>query len=300
MLSILISVFNWDVRPLVQNLLGQCHQIGIPFEIIILDDDSSDLVLCARNMELSIEPEVCCLRNSANQGRSKTRNTLAKLARHENLLFIDCDASISRQDYISQYIYFIQTHQGQDFAVLGGVAYHDMLPDTAHSLRWTYGIKREQKPATQRSISPYSCFTPFNLLISASVFEKCQFDETLNSYGYEDTFFGEDLQRNSISVYHIDNALYHEGLDENLTYLAKVETSIDNLVKLRQQNRISKHFIQSSKLLTAYFKCQKLHLSGLVLLCLKMHRHALKALILKRNSLKALDLYKLLLLLERS
>lgn len=300
MLSILIPVYNWDVRPLVQNILGQCHQIGIPFEIIILDDDSTDLTLCARNMELSIEPEVCCLRNTTNQGRSKTRNTLAKLARHENLLFIDCDASILRQDFISQYIAFIQAHPNQDFAVLGGVAYHDMLPNTAHSLRWTYGIKREQKPATQRSTSPYSCFTPFNLLISASVFEKCQFDETLNSYGYEDTFFGEALQRNAISVHHIDNALYHEGLDDNLTYLTKVETSIDNLVKLMQQNRISQHFIQSSKLLSVYYKCRKHHLSGIVRLCLKAHRHALKAMILKRNSLKALDLYKLLMLMEKA
>lgn len=300
MLSILIPVFNWDVRPLVQNLLGQCHQIGIPFEIIILDDDSTDLAICARNMELSIEPEICCFRNSANQGRSKARNALAKLARYENLLFIDCDASILQQDYISQYVFFIQAHPNQDFAVLGGVAYHDLLSNTANSLRWTYGIKREQKPATQRSISPYSCFTPFNLLITASVFEKCQFDETLNSYGYEDTFFGEVLQGNSIPVYHIDNALYHEGLEDNATYLSKVEISIGNLVKLIQQNRISKDFIQNSKLLTTFYKCQKHHLSNLVGLVLKMNRHALKVLILKHNSLKALDLYKLLLLLERT
>lgn len=299
MLSILIPVFNWDVRPLVQNLLGQCHQIGIPFEIILLDDNSTDLSLCARNMELSVEPEVSCLRNTANQGRSKTRNALAKLARYGNLLFIDCDASIQRQDFISQYVFFIQAHPDQDFAVLGGVAYHDMIPDSSHSLRWTYGIKKEQKSAVQRGISPYSNFTPFNLLIAASVFEKCQFDDTLSSYGYEDTFFGEALQRNAIPVHHIDNALYHEGLDDNLTYLSKVETAVGNLVKLMQQNKISPNFAQSCKLLTVYYKCQRRHLCGIIRFILKENRRVLKAMILKRNSLVALDLYKLLVLLER-
>jgi len=298
MLSILIPVYNWDVRPLVHNLLFQCHQAGIAFEIIILDDNSSDLPSCSRNMELSIEPQVSCLRNTANQGRSKSRNTLAKLAHFDHFLFIDCDASIKQQDFISQYIFFIQSHPYQDYVVLGGVAYHDMPPKTENTLRWRYGIKREQKTAAQRNTSPYSCFTPFNMLASSTTFEKCQFDESLTTYGYEDTFFGESLQSHSIPVYHIDNALYHEGLDRNETYLHKVEESISNLAQLLHREKIPSHFIDSSKLLKTYQQCKKLHFDGIVRILLNIHRKALVSFILKRNSLKALDLYKLLLLME--
>lgn len=295
MLSILIPVYNVRLQMLVSVLLSQTRQLNIPFEILIEDDASPDLKIREANKLLSNYGEVSYIQNETNLGRSKVRNHLAHKAQYPYLIFMDCDAAVRYPDFISQYVQIARKHgpSPQPFAVLGGVSYHDIVPDFSVKLRWKYGRSREQKSAAQRNLSPYRSFTPFNLLIARSVFDVCEFDESLTTYGFEDTFFGEQLRIHQIPVEHIDNSLYHEGLDENEVFLQKVETSIDNMVKLLRENRISEHFISNSNLLTTYFRLKRWNMLGLVTPVLSAFRRFLKFMILKRLSISALDLYKL-------
>lgn len=302
MFSILIPTYNVCLRSLVNDLLGQARQLNIPFEIIIEDDASPMMNVREENLLLSENAEVAYVQNETNKGRSKVRNHLASLAQYPYLIVMDCDASVRQPDYISQYLQYVNAHvqDAQPFVVLGGVAYRNEMPEISCRLRWKYGCAREQKSAQERNRNPFKSFTPFNMLATKSVFDVCRFDESLSTYGFEDTFFGEELRNSGVRVEHVDNALYHDGLDANEIFLNKVEVSIDNLCKLLKENKLSNEFISDSRLLSTYFKCERFHVSKLVQWTLSIHRKALRGMILNRFSLKAMDCYKLLCLCEKA
>lgn len=298
MLSILIPTHNVDVRHLVRDLLQQCRQLGAAFEIVV-EEDGSTPDIQSLNAELDQEKEVTVVLNAKALGRSKVRNHLADSARYPYLLFMDCDANVKHSDYVSKYLQTIRTYADMEpsFAVPGGLAYHDQIPDDDHVLRWKYGIKREVRSATQRNLNPYAFFTPFNLLITKSVFDVCRFDESITTYGFEDTLFGEQLLQKSVPVHHIDNELYHDGIDENIIFLNKVQDSIDNLVKLYRDGKLPTSFVKNSKLLVSYECCKKWHLVGVITKC--FNEKMLKKRLLNHASLMALDLLKLKWLCEK-
>lgn len=295
MLSILLPTYNYDVQPLVHDLLHQARQLNIPFEIIVEDDATPDAKLCSENQSLVMEPEVTYVQHHRNMGRSKIRNHLAQAAHYPYLLFLDCDAGMKQSNFISQYVQYIRFHHNPEqlFVVLGGVAYREMTPDPAFRLRWRYGLAREQRTAAIRNINPYQSFTPFNMLVPKAVFEKVSFDENFTQYGFEDTFFGYQLQQKEIPVSHIDNEMYHDGLDSNAQYVDKVMCAVDNLATLYAGNKLPAAFVRDSRLLQTYLRCKKVYMAGLVGLLLRLLRRPLRWSATRTFSLTALDLLKL-------
>ncbi len=299
MLSVLIPVYNQDVRELVSELHAQLLACSVPFEIVIADD-ASDFVSVEDNSSLSDLECVRVINFTKNQGRSKIRNFLAAKAVYPNLIILDCDASVCRDSFIGAYLDFLRKNDlfGKKYAVLGGVAYRNASPDHNFRLRYKYGIRREERPAAVRNLNPYKAFTPFNLLIAKSVFETCRFDESLNQYGYEDTFFGIELKNNGIPVYHIDNQMFHDGLDSDETFLGKVEKSCQNLKILMDEGKINEDFVSCSNLLITYNKLKSSALGRLLLGGLAKNSGILRSTTLKFCSLGALDLYKLSLVVK--
>lgn len=295
MFSLLIPSFNVNLHPFVGELLYEARQLSIPFELIIEDDASAE-VYRKLNRSLSMEPEVSYIQNNTNKGRSKVRNHLADMAHYPYLIFLDSDARVGQPDFLSQYLQCILNQGANEvnpFVVLGGVAYRDEIPESKYRLRLHYGRCREVISAEMRSCHPYRAFTPFNVLITKSVFNQCRFDESFCSYGFEDTLFGIRLQQLKIPVYHIDNPLFHDGLDTNEIYLEKVKSSIKNLINLINRQQLNDDFIQNSKLLMTYYKCRSKHVLWLIRCGFVVGSPLLKFLILHVYSLLALDLYKL-------
>lgn len=300
MISILIPTYNVDVRMLVHDLLTQCRQLNVTFEIIIEDDASPSDYLRNVNGSLAADNDVRYIQNETNVGRARIRNHMAAEAKYPVLLFIDCDAGMKRANFISQYVQYIhsQSSNVRPWVALGGVGYRDMMMEPEYKLRWKYGVAREQVTAAKRNLNPYKSFTPFNLLITKSVFDVCSFDESLNTYGYEDTLFGEDLQKYHIAVNHIDNELYHDGIDTNDVYLSKVEGAVNNLAKLVKSGKVSAEMSRNFRLFNTYYKCQRMHVEPIVRVCLRIFRSVIRMVTLRMSSLKALDLYKLQCLME--
>ncbi|MBO6080322.1 MAG: glycosyltransferase family 2 protein [Bacteroidales bacterium] len=295
MLSILIPTYNTNLHPLVSELQAQLNESNIEYEIIISDDASSDTSVRYHNSLLAEQYHVQYIQNEQNIGRSKIRNSLADAAKYPTLLFMDCDARVKSSDYISNYIRFLQENnlQGTDFVVLGGLSYREMRPEKTKLLRYRYGIKREVRPAYERNRDPYRAFTPFNMLIAKSVFEKCRFEESLKQYGYEDTFFGIELKKCGIPVYHIDNELYHEGIDTNELLLDKVAAGVANLVNLQSHNKLDDKFLAVSTLLATYQKLKRTISGRFTLSLLGKIKQPLRNIASTYNSLMFLDLYKL-------
>ncbi|MEG1555995.1 MAG: glycosyltransferase [Bacteroidales bacterium] len=300
MLSVLIPVHNHDVNRLVNGLQKQLQKSCIDYEIILLDD-ASKYDYWVKNAKVDFLPQVTFLRNMVNVGRAKLRNTLVSKAQYPYILFIDCDAAIIDQQYIARYLEQIKILQNEtEFVMNGGVAYRKKAPRKNRILRWYYGTRREQISAAIRNQHPYKSFTPFNVLMTKSIFKKIEFNENLTTYGNEDTLFGCQLRHLKIPVHHLDNPLYHDGLDVNEEYLDKVKTSIDNLIYLIENNIIDHDFIEDNKLLKTYQKCKKWGLHKLLSWYYQQGASLMRKSLCRRPNLFLLDLYKLTYLSTRS
>ena len=117
MLSILIPIYNFKVVDVVLELKAQAEKLDIPFEILCFDDASSNHK--DTNSTLQAEVNIQYLELSNNIGRTKIRNLLVEKAKYSNLLFLDCDITINKSDFLASYApYFNSGH-----VVCGGVAY---------------------------------------------------------------------------------------------------------------------------------------------------------------------------------
>lgn len=233
MLSILIPVYNFDVRRLVADLHGQCLEAGIEFEILCFDDGSA-VEYKRKNVELRNLPKVTYREMPRNLGRSAIRNELGRAAKFDYLLFMDCDSKVLDSAFVQKYI------EGVFPAglVYGGRVYASQMPDNqSYLFHWKYGSEREVQPPVKRKAQPWSSFMTNNFLVPKHIFLDIQFDETLKQYGHEDTLFGLELAARKIHVKHIDAPLEHIGLETAEVFLKKTKQGLENLHQLYEEGK---------------------------------------------------------------
>lgn len=287
MISILIPIFNYSVHNLVSELHSQLVLTKIKFEIICIDDASSnyylenDALLNLNNVSLQKLPK--------NIGRSKIRNLLASKTIYDWLLFLDADVIPKDEDFINVYLRCIESEDAQVFC--GGIAYENEKPDSSKMLRWVYGKAREEIDLRIRDEKPYQYFFGANFLIHKSIFETVKFNEKIVKYGYEDVFFVENLRGNGIKLQHIDNEVYHMGIELSLVFLNKIKQAMENLHNLNSQDIFKSDKI---KVLKFYKKIHAYKLnwvfSSVFVVFHKLFEYNLKS---RWPSMFLLDLYKL-------
>ncbi len=284
MISILISNFNLDVRRLVGDLHSQAGGLGVEVEILVAEDGSDRFV--QENSEITSLQGVRHIVSLQNRGRATTRNTLAREAKHRYLLFLDADSEVINDRFLSRYLAVLS----EKCVINGGIRYRESDEKPEYSLRLRYGHEREEATAIERQKQSLS-FTTFNLLIDGQIFQKIEFDEAISSYGYEDLVFGYELKRSGYHIQHIDNPLYHTGLDTNHVFLQKTETAIQNLKYVyRRYPEVARY----SRILGVYRKIEKYRLDTIIIPILKILKPLFKKKLLSEQpSLRIFDLYKL-------
>lgn len=288
MLSILIPIYNWDVRKLVQDLHRQGEELSTPFEILALDDHS-DPHFHIQHQALNL-PYLRYERLSENIGRSAIRNRLAREARYAYLLFMDCDSGVPRNDFLEKY----HRALAPDTVLCGGRIYADRPPaDPALRLHWWVGKSREQKTAAERNRFPHRSFMTNNYLIPRKIQLTFPFEEALRQYGHEDTLFGMQLSGAGVAVRHLDNPLEHLGLEPTDEFLRKSRQAIRNLVFLQK-----KYPALNTKLLDTARRLEKFGLDRLFLRLYRRKREQWEKQLHRRQPALALfDLWKLGVLL---
>lgn len=277
MLSILIPVYNYTVLPLVNELVKQCNDIGITFEILCQDDTSNSQENIT-NQEVTLIPNCSFYINETNLGRGKNINSLAQKAKYNWLLIVDCDTFPAGSDFIQKYIDVVSDSSKK--IIFGGIIYEDKKPDKEQLLRWTYGQKRETA-ATLTS----------NLLIKKDVFLHYPFDESITKYGYEDLCFFSVLKKNNFEVSLIENPTFHLNLETSEVFLAKTKTALENLVFLYNSQKISG---EDSKIIKAFELLKNLKLTQFSAFLFKRNKTKIERNLLSHNpSLFLFDLYKL-------
>ncbi len=254
MISICIPVYNFNITSLIDELSKQTKLLGLPSEIICIDD-ASEKKYQIINKETSKEAVYIQLPN--NVGRAKIRNLFLQYAQYENLLFLDCDSLLCTDSFLSNYINYINKNKSYN-VVCGGRIYNANRPAKNFKLRWLYGIKKESLPVNERNKNPNASFQTNNFLINKNILLQTQFDERITGYGHEDTLFGYALQKKNIIVHHINNPVLNGHLESNKTYLQQTEKAVINLTRILSYVNYDKLFINNVSLLCFYCKIKPL------------------------------------------
>ncbi len=286
MLSILIPTYNYSIFNLVSILNEQCLKLKIKFEIIVLDD-ASELFHIENNEVNKLENCTYAILEK-NSGRSSIRNLLAQKASFENLLFLDADTVPASENFVSNYISYINL---EEKIVYGGIQYQKDKPEENKILRWVYGNSREALSVYERNKNPYLSFLTLNFLIKKSVFEKVTFNENIPNLRHEDTLFSFDLMKKNIKIEHIDNPIVHLGIEFTATFIKKSEEATENLNFLINNNLIDYKYVKLSKL---FYWLKKFRLKFIISFLFQNYREKLlKNSYSAKPSLFLFDLYRI-------
>lgn len=242
MLSVLIPVYNYNIVDLVKEIHRQLQKGTLPFEIICLDDCSTQHFM--DNFNINELPNTSFVVLGTNIGRSAIRNLLARKATFENLLFLDADTKIIKTDFIETYLTAI-TDDAQ--IIYGGINYQKESPSNDKLLRWVYGKKREELNVSQRKKSPHLRFLTLNFIIKKSLFNQVKFNEDIPNLRHEDTLFGLTAKKLNIDVIHINNPVLHMGLESSEVFLNKSLESCDALKLFIERGLMHKDYTTLSK-----------------------------------------------------
>lgn len=246
MISVLIPTFNADVNPLVDFLLTHNDFSSFKMEIIIWDD-ASDIDI----LGLSKSENISVFRSPVNMGRSKTREFLAEKAKYPYLLFLDADVLPVSTLFLARYLQY-----ADEFSVLvGGIKYESKKPESNRFFRWFYGKTREEISVEKRLKNPYDHFMTGNFLLPKPTFLQFPLHDVITGYGHEDTLLGYKFQQAGIPIKHIDNPVFHLGLEENEVFFTKSKEAVSSLLRLKQLG-----FNIPSKLIRGYNLLEKIRL----------------------------------------
>ena len=237
MLSILITIYNYNLFPLVQELHKQCLECNIEFEILTQDDASGSL-LNLENQKINSLPDCYFGILKENVGYRENRNLMAAKAKYDYLLFIDGDCNILTNNYIKN---FTDNISGFD-AVYGGRLHNSTCPSDNQKLRWKYGRFIEDKSAVDRLKLPYQSLLFNNTVIKKEWFNKIKFDNNFRNYGHDDTQFSYKLMQLKAKIHHIENPTEHNDIDTNKVYLQKMQGSLNNLNLLYKEKKIANNY----------------------------------------------------------
>ncbi|WP_394907729.1 glycosyltransferase family 2 protein [uncultured Mesonia sp.] len=293
MISVLIPTYNYTIFPLVQKVHQLLAAEKIDFEIICLDDASTNPSSIDENEEINALEHASYQVLKVNIGRSRIRNLLADTAKFDWLLFLDADVMPIKDDFIKNYLKFISNDHD---IIYGGIKYVPNKPDAAQRLRWHYGNLREALATEKRSRKPYVSFLTLNFLIRKSVFKKVKFNEDIPNLRHEDTLFSYQLQQAEVPILHINNPVYHLGIESSKEFLKKSLDSLKAALYFKEHKLIDPDYI---KILAFHKKLKKAKLDRAAASLPKSTlRHIERNLLGPKPSLRLFDLYRLYHLIQ--
>lgn len=286
MLSILIPEYNYDCSKLVAQLADQCRQADVPYEILVMDDASTNCL--EANREISKMPGCRFIVSETNMKSARIRNQLGQYAKYPYLLFLDCDLEIRDSLFIRRYLDAL----GKAPVLVGAIVYQAQKPPISQMLRWKYGCNREVIPLEVRSENPWKSFSSPNFLMEKAVFEQVPFDETFVDYGHEDTLFGLSLKSKGIQVKYIDNPLIHNGLESSETFLSKCLVAVEKYAALPVMR--SPEVVEQIRIYRFYQRVVALKLEGLLAFKFRLLKKCLNKQLCGANpNLILFDFYRL-------
>ncbi len=287
MISILIPVYNYSITGLVGELTDQGNEFKQPFEILILDDCSSDKEITITNQKFCEERSVTYIISDKNLGNADARNYLASQANYDWFLFIDADMMPVGKDFLSNYFEAIHTNKK---VVCSNIVYEDEKPAEG-ILRWKYGKKYEEASIEERRKNPYLTFRLACFMIHKSLYEQNPFSKQKENYGYTDLIFATNLKNLGVEPCHIQNLVYHLGLETNRAFIEKTERAMKNVANMIKIQNFPADYL---KIISVYQKLNSLCLNSVIVFVFRNIKQRIKKNLLSDNpNLLFFQFYKL-------
>jgi len=285
MLSILIPTYNYKVISLVESLSKQLEKVSFSFEILVLDDCSSNAEIVESNKNIEKISHCTYSQNPTNKGRTATRQALAEKAKYNWLLFMDADVLPGNDDFIKK---FDIANQSAD-VVFGGISYENSKPESDKLLRWKYGKAREAKPVSEREKMPHLSIISQCFLMKKEVFLKANtFHQNL--YGV-DVLFAQNLEKLKTRVLHIENPIVHLGLESSESFIEKSKKGLESLLYFEKEGFIPNDYRPIQK---AYLSLERNYFLKLFIFTIKRLKNQIEKNLKGKNpSLFLFDLYRL-------
>jgi glycosyltransferase involved in cell wall biosynthesis len=258
LLSICIPIYNSDIRPIATELHRQIQAYSSEVELLFLDD-ASDVFFKDLNRSVGSFSDYQEL--PVNIGRSKIRNAFLPFVKGKYLLFLDGDSIVHRTDFVQKYLEYIRDNSID--LVVGGREETTFRPSRSHLLRWEYSRKRESKTTQERISDQKSGFKSNNFIVKKSIFKDNPFDESITTYGHEDTLFGFQLNMKGVVCHHIDNPIKNDDLVENHLFLLKTKDAVSNLWQISQKLK-DVRFNEQQKLVTLAIRLRKYYVVSFI------------------------------------
>ncbi|WP_445721875.1 glycosyltransferase family 2 protein [Flavobacterium sp.] len=249
MLSILITIYNYNLFPLVQELHKQCIECNIDFEILT-QDDASNSVYNIENLKIDSLSNCRFFILDKNVGYRENKNILVQKSKYNYLLILDGDCKITNPKFIKNYLDYCNEYD----AIYGGRIHPEKSPSKQQLLRWKYGKFMEDQDYKKRLNTPYRSFLFNNTFIKKEIFNTIKFDNSFKKYGHDDTLFSFELKKNFAKIHHIQNPVIHDDIDTNVVFYNKMKGSLENLHYLYINKMIT---MDHSKMITLIEKLRK-------------------------------------------
>lgn len=260
-LSVCIPCHNYSAEPLLYAL-----RLEMPEIPILLVDDGSNAEYQTQNQQVSIRYSIDYKSFDTPLGRSEVRNFLARKAKTDHILFLDVDSLPVSPGFLKTYSQWL----GKADVVCGGTRYSESPPIKELILRWKYGHESEEVEAEKRQKSPFERLTFNNIMIKRDLFLAHPLETLKHGYGHEDTLWGLAISGKA-NIRHIENPVYHTGLESNEIFLRKTKMAVENLAWLIKEKGLN----DRSSLSRLYHKLRR---SGLLFLIIPVLGFLKKAL----------------------
>ena len=251
MVSIIIPVYNTEIRYLNKCLRSVLNQTYQEIEIIIIDDGSKKVIAELCDKLVSLDKRII-IKHKKNGGVSSARNVGLKMAKGEYIAFVDADDWIE-PDYIERLLNAIEINI--EIAICNiSYDYGENLNSNLNrnSLQEIEYNKSEiyKKLLHSKEIGGFLC----NKLFRKEFITK-KLDESLH-YS-EDYVFVAEYCRNIRKAVYIDDKLYHYRQEGNsatneMTYNSRIHTLIKAYKKIeeiyREELPAEKIFLQKNTL----------------------------------------------------
>jgi len=216
--SVIVSAYN-RLEAMKMCLTALLHQTieADKYEIILVDDCSTDGTGDYLDKIILTEPSIKYIRHQVNQGLASARNSGIMSAKGEYIILLDCDI-IPESDFIEKFLFYHAQYPGEQIVVIGNLSFYKTLTDAnniayfAQSRYLGFRTKREMAKMDYANLSPRYFAGGIASIPASTVKEVGLFDSTFKYYGGEDTDYGMRLGKHgvrlifgsSVKAYHND------------------------------------------------------------------------------------------------
>lgn len=236
LVSIVMPTYN-SALFIEESLNSVISQEYINWELLIIDDKSTDSTVKIIEKVLENEKRIKLVKLNENKGQAYARNIGIKKSKGEYLTFIDSD-DLWNEKFLSKMISFMKVNNLN-------IAYSS-FERMNESLSESFGVLHCKKEVSFRDLLKNNYLSCLSTIINIKNIGKVYF---LEEYKHEDHIFWLHILKNKVSL-----AI---GLDENLaTYrIRKNSTSRNKIKAAKWKWIIYRSYLKFSVIKSSYYYC---------------------------------------------